>query len=283
MLIEDLSIIIVTFNEENNIRECVESGLRITKKIFVVDSFSTDKTIEILDSMGIAHTSHPYITYAKKRNWAQENNPYQTEWVLHIDADERINDDMYNWFQTSFFKLKDEYDGFLFSRKPIFMGKFLKHGGVYPTYTPRLFKTQKGHCEDKAYDQHFVVEGKVATIKKVEILNDVTPSINKFIDTHNFFSNYEAREIYSGGAQGEVKPKLLGNPLERRRWLKRNIFERAPLFSRAFLYFFYRYFIRLGFLDGKEGFIFHVLQGFWFRFLIDAKVYELKKQQQKLS
>ena len=277
--IENLTVIVVTYNEENNIKDCIDSAKRITNKILVVDSFSTDETVKIVRSNDVELLSYEYISYADKRNWAQNNNPYETEWVFHMDADERISDEMFVWFKDDFDWISKKYDGVMFTRKSIFMGKFLKYGGMYPTYTARLFNTSTGHCEDKAYDQHFVVDGTVR-VEKLDILNDITPSLGKFIDTHNLYSNYEASEIALNlSHKGAVKKRLFkGNPVERRRWLKSNIYYSAPLFMRPFFYFIYRYFIRLGFLDGKEGFIFYVLQSFWFRFLVDSKVYEMRKR-----
>lgn len=280
-MVDNLSVIVVTYNEENNMQDCIDSIRQVTDKLFVVDSFSTDKTVEILEQNGVRYASHEYITYADKRNWSQENNPYQTEWVMHLDADERVSDQMLRWFNSAFSEVGNSFDGVMFARKPFFMGRFLKHGGMYPIYTARLFKAAKGFCERKAYDQHFVVDGPVK-VTKIDIENDVTPNLTKFINTHNEFSKYEAAEIaLKMSDKGDVKVNFFGNPVERRRWLKNRIFYNMPLFVRSFLYFNYRYFFQLGFLDGKEGFIFFVLQSFWFRFLVDAKVYELQKKSRK--
>ena len=277
-MINDISVIIVTYNEESNIQTCLDSIKKITDKIFVVDSFSEDKTIDILKQNQIKYSSYEYKTYSDKRNWSQKNNPYDTSWVMHLDADERVSDQMVDWFNTEFDKIKECNDGVMFTRKPIFMGRFLKHGSMYPAYTARLFKKEKGFCEHKAYDQHFVVNGKIV-VAKIDIVNDIAKNLTKFISTHNEYSKYEAAEIAMSLSQrGSVKNDLFGNPVERKRWLKNKIFHNTPLFLRSFLYFFYRYIIQLGFLDGKEGFIFFVLQSFWFRFLVDAKVYELNKK-----
>jgi len=280
-MIENMSVIIVTYNEENNIQECINSIKQITNKIFVVDSFSNDNTIKILKENNIQYTSYEYKTYADKRNWSQNNNPYNTEWVMHLDADERISNKMLYWFNNEFIKISKLYDGVMFARKPIFLGRFLRFGGMYPIYTARLFKKEKGFCEKKAYDQHFVVNGKIK-VTKIDIENDITPNLTKFINTHNEYSKYEAAEIAMNLSQrGEVKTNFFGNPVERKRWLKNKIFYNMPIFTRSFLYFIYRYIFQLGFLEGKEGFIFFTLQSFWFRFLIDAKVYEIQKKSKK--
>ncbi len=278
-MIDDLSVIILTFEEEANIRECIESVKSVTSNIFVVDSYSNDQTQNILDEMGVCYTEHEFITYAQKRNWAQKNNPFKTKWVMHLDADERFTPELIAWFVDEFSKKKKKMDGFLFSRKVIFMNRWIKHGGQYPNYHARLFREHLGHCEHKDYDQHFVIaSNRITSVPRADILNNVAPDLDHFITSHNRWSTKEAQEILSnhGLSVGEIQAKFLGNPIQRRRWLKHNIFEKFPLFIRSFIYFSYRYFLRLGFLDGKEGLIFFVLQTFWFRFLVDAKVFEKK-------
>lgn len=283
-MIDDLTIIILTFEEEANIRECIESVNSVTSNIFVVDSYSNDQTQKILDDMGVCYTEHEFITYAHKRNWAQKNNPFKTQWVMHMDADERFTPELTAWFVNEFSEKKKMTDGFLFSRKVIFMNKWIKYGGQYPNYHARLFRDHLGHCENKDYDQHFVIESnRITVVPRADIINNVATDIDDFIASHNRWATKEAKEIFSnhGLPVGEVRANILGNPMQRQRWLKHNIFEKFPLFIRSFLYFSYRYFLRLGFLDGKEGLIFFVFQTFWFRFLVDAKVFEMKKDHQK--
>ena len=281
-MIDDLTVIIITFQEEAKIRSCIESVQSVTSNIFVVDSYSTDRTQEILSDMEVRFVEHEFTTYAEKRNWSQKNNPFQTDWVMHLDADERFTPELIKWFANEFVEKRKKYNGFLFSRKTIFMNKWIKHGGQYPNYHARLFREHLGHCEDKEYDQHFIIDSdRIETIADVDIINIVTDNIDDLIRSHNNWATKEAKEILAAkrNLTGEVKARMWGNAIERRRWLKRNIFEKAPLFYRSFIYFNYRYFIRGGFLDGKEGLIFFFLQTFWFRFLVDAKVFEMTKDQ----
>ena len=282
-MIDDLTVIIITYQEESNIKDCIVSAQSVTNNIFVVDSHSTDKTQLILSEMGIRFTEHEFVSYAEKRNWAQKNNPFKTEWVLHLDADERLTPELSDWLLNKFQNEKNKADGFMFSRKTIFLEKWIKHGGQYPNFHLRLFKENIGSCENKAYDQHFVLTShNITSIKYADIINIEAPNLEDFTLSHIKWAAKEANEIVSikNKYPGEVRPKILGNPIERRRWLKLHIFQKSPLFLRSFIYFIYRYFIRLGFLDGKQGLIFFVLQTFWFRFLIDAKVFELTKNQE---
>jgi glycosyltransferase involved in cell wall biosynthesis len=275
----DLSVIILTYNEERNIRECLNSIQGITDKILVVDSGSTDDTLNILKEYPITILMHPFENYSKQRNWTQQNNPFQTEWVFHIDAGERLSPELREWMQTKF-DPHSRYDGFMVSRRDFFMGKWIKHGKRYPIYHLRLFRAQKGKCEKKVYDQHFVIEGEKCILNKgLDIIDHVASDLRTFTASHNRWAITEAAEqLIAKGITGDVTAKLDGNPIERRRWLKNNVFQKTPLFLRAFLYFNYRYFLCLGFLDGKIGLVYHFLQGFWFRFLVDAIILELQEE-----
>jgi glycosyltransferase involved in cell wall biosynthesis len=284
MLKNNLSFIVITYQEERNIRACIESIKKVTNNIFVVDSYSSDKTQEILAEMDVNYCEHEFISYADKRNWSQSNNPFNTEWVFHLDADERVSDELSNWLLKDFGNLNHNYDGFMFSRRVIFMGKQIKYGGIYPNYHLNLFRSDKGYVENLLYDSNFVVEGNnVKEIKKADIINTVSPSLEKFIVVHNKWSSLEADEIFKGGGAetSQVEAKIFGNSVERIQWAKKNIYSNFPLTIRSLLFFLYRYIFRLGFLDGRRGFIFHFLQGFWYRFLVDAKIYELELKDEK--
>lgn len=233
--------------------------------------------------MGITYAEHEFISYHDKRNWAQRNNPFKTEWVLHLDADESLTPELIAWLMNKFPVMKQNFDGFMFSRKTLFLDKFIRFGGQYPNFHLRLFKAKMGYVEDKAYDNHWVLPGgNIKTIHNADIINKVASNLNEFTISHNKWATKQTIEfLLNKQNSGEVNPKLFGNPIERKRWFKNNIFQKSPLFLRGFAYFLYRYIIKLGFLDGKEGLIFFVLQTFWFRFLVDAKVYELEKKVKK--
>lgn len=272
------AVIILTHNEERNITACLESIVGLDADIFIVDSGSTDSTLNICRSYTSNIYHHPFENYGAQRNWALQNLPVQNSWIINMDADHRMTLELANELKTTFSTAIDEnINGFLVSRKTIFLNKWIKHGGHYPTYHAIIFKKGLGQCEDKLYDQHFKITGKTVILKN-DMIDVITDSINSFISRHNHWATLEAEYQLSIQLQnaGHVQPRLLGNPIERRRYIK-SIYERFPLFVRPGIYFLIRYFLRLGFLDGKAGLIFHFLQGFWFRFLIDAKIYELKK------
>lgn len=268
-----LTIILLTFNEESNIPALLKNLEGIPAHIYVVDSYSTDQTIPLVAQNNWRYEQHPFGNYSLQRNWAQENNPFNTEWVFHLDADERLTPELKQWLLTSFNPDDTTADGYIFGRRALFMNQWIKS---HYNYHLRLYRAAKGKCERKAYDQHFIVDGNKKVIKKRDMESYVCDNLNEFIAKHNKWAMMEAFDILRKGAHGEVRSAVSGSPIERKRWLKNVFFNNMPLFVRSFMYFFYRYIIQLGILDGTKGFIFHVLQAFWFRFLIDAKVYEIK-------
>lgn len=278
-----LSVIVLTYNEEKNIEACLDSLQAMAGvPVFVVDSYSTDRTLALLESRKVTVIQHDFDNYAQQRNWAQASTPFDTEWVLHLDAGERLTPEMANWI-TYNFDPDTRANGFMFSRRTFFMNRWIRHGGHYPSFHLRLFRRTKGHCEAKVYDQHFVCDGKVEKVPAgIDLIDQVAHSLGEFTASHTRWAQAEAYERAMNSApESEVIARINGTDIERRRWLKTRFFDRSPLFLRAFLYFFYRYFIRLGFLDGVPGLIFHFLQACWFRFLVDAMYYEIKHQQQK--
>lgn len=276
-----LTIIILTFNEEDNIRACLESVKDIQANIFVVDSYSTDRTLAILEEYGLHYQQHPFRNYSAQRNWAQDNNPFDSEWILHLDAGERATASLVDWLNHQFKPQDTDIDGYLIARRAVFMGRWIRHGSYHPIYQLRLIRKGTARCEFKAYDQHFISTGKVQTTPKNADLEDmVMNNIQDFTIKHARWALYEATETIHNESEiqsGELQARLFGTPIERRRWFKRHVFQKTPLFLRSFFYFMYRYFFKLGFLDGREGLVFHVLQGFWFRFLIDAIIFEIRK------
>lgn len=281
-----ITIIILTFNEEHNVPSIIENVRQVSADVYVVDSYSKDATVQLLEERNVTFVQHPFENYSVQRRWAQDNCPFDNEWVVHLDADERLTDEWIQWYQTEFPKLKEQYDGFYFSRRSIFLGRWLRYGGQYPNFHCRLFRKSKGYCEHKEYDQHYIVpDGKTYTTKPgVDILNDICESLDEFILSHNRWASKEAKDHFQElSTDNTLKPSLLGNPAQRRRWLKNNIFAKTPLFARGILFFIYRYIFRFGFLDGKPGLIFYFLQSGWFRFLVDAKIYEIQQNMNKES
>ena len=274
-----LTAIILTLNEERNLPACLESLNGLACEIFVVDSGSTDRTPEIATARGATLVEHSFANYAAQRNWAQQNLPIATEWILHLDADERLTPELVAEINRSLEKPDAAVNGYLLRKRAIFMGRWIRHGGHYPSFHLRLFRKGRGGCEDRLYDQHFVVDGVLATLS-ADYVDVVASNIQTWTVRHARWAGLEAEEMMSVRVtERRVQADPLGNPIQRKRWLREGVYGRAPLFVRPFVYFFYRYFLRFGFLDGKEGLIFHFLQACWYRFLIDCEIFEHFRDQ----
>lgn len=275
-----ITAIVLTFNEEKNIADCLNSIKDLCEEIIVVDSGSTDQTLDIVKQYTAKVFYHPFENYSKQRNWALENLDIKNNWILNLDADHRVTPELKEELLDLFKEgIKSDVNGLLISRRTIFMGRWIKHGGHYPTYHANMFRKGYGKCEEKLYDQHYIVSGKLLTLRG-DIIDIITDSLKTFTARHNKWSSLEAEyQMMKKQEEKVIKADLTGHAIQRRRALKK-FYERFPLFIRPLLYFIQRYFFRLGFLDGKEGLIFHFLQGFWFRFLIDAKIWELSKKNE---
>jgi glycosyltransferase involved in cell wall biosynthesis len=267
-----LSVVILTFNSQATIAATLASAAEISDDIHVVDSGSTDGTLAILVGYGVQVISHAFDNYGKQRNWAIDNLPLKYDWQLHLDADERLSPELAEKINALKGSFPTDVDGYFIPRLMFFLGQSIRHGGMYPIWHMRLFRSGKGRCEDRLYDQHFRCEGTTAQIH-APMIDDIRMCLSEWTARHNRWSDAEVAEILNPTRSGVVAGRFSGNPIERKRAL-RSGYNRAPLFLRAFGLFFYRYVLRLGFLDGMPGLIFFVLQTFWFRFLIDAKIFE---------
>lgn len=268
------SVIVLTFNSASTIERTLEPLRAISDDIHVVDSFSADNTAEVCERLGCKVVQHPFKNYADQRNWAIDNLALKYPWQMHIDADEQLEPDAVRLIRGLDLSTS-QADGYILGRKLVFMGRTLKYGPLALTWHCRLFRTGYGRCEDRLYDQHFVCKGKVVKLPAY-MLDHQDQSLSEWTARHNRWSDLEAQDVVQTSGlprAGEVQAKGIGNIIERKRFAKAQYY-RLPLFWRAFAYFLYRYIIRLGFLDGTEGLVFHSLQAFWFRFLVDAKIYE---------
>ena len=273
-----ISVIILTYNEELNIEKGLKNLTGWADKIFIVDSYSTDATLEITKKYGVEIVQHAFINQAEQFNWALDNLNIDSEWILRLDADEYLTENLKIEIKNMLAKVQKEVGGFYIKRRVYFMGKWIKHGGYYPTWILRLFRTGKGRSEQREMDEHIILlEGKAENLKN-DFVDYNRKDLKFWIDKHNLFSSREAGQILNSNLAGDEKAEKIGGPVAFRRKLK-NMYLKFPLFLRPLFYFIYRYIFRLGFLDGKEGLIFHFLQGFWYRFLIDAKIFEARSNK----
>ena len=274
----DLTVVILTFNEAQHLPRCLKSINGFARRIVIVDSQSTDQTKEIALSFGAEFYTNPWINYSKQLNWGLDNTNITTNWVMRLDADEVVTPELASQLQLQLSTLSSDTAGLTINRQIHFMGRWIKHGAIYPIKSLRIWRNKQGRCENRWMDEHILVDGAIEHINAdiVDInLNNITWWINK----HNHYATREAIDLILG----EITPALETNAVMMnfsarfKRWLKHSIYAHLPLGMRALLYFLYRYIFRLGFLDGWPGLVFHALQGLWYRFLVDVKVYELRQ------
>ncbi|MBI5305994.1 glycosyltransferase family 2 protein [Candidatus Wolfebacteria bacterium] len=276
-----ISVIILTYNEEIHIERLIKSIADWAGEIFIVDSFSTDKTLEIAKKYNCKIFQHKFENQAQQFNWALDNLEIKNEWILRLDADEYLTNELKDEITEKLKNISSDISGFYIKRRVYFMGRWVKHGSYYPTWILRLFRKNKARSEQREIDEHIILlEGKSGKLKN-DFIDDNKKGLMDWITKHNNYSTREAsaKMNYESGMMNN-EGKLSGQTA-RKRWLKNNFYYKMPMFFRACWYFCYRYFFRLGFLDGKEGLIFHFLHAFWYRFLVDSKIYELKMKSTK--
>jgi len=266
----NIAAIILTFNSEATIGSTLKSVAQVSKEIHVVDSYSTDRTLDIVKAYDAKVVQHEFVNYSAQRNWAIDNLTLKSEWQLHLDADERLSEKLIEELKS--FDPPDNINGCYLARLVYFLGRPIYHGGMFPIWHMRLFRNGTGRCENRRYDQHFQVFGKTDKLH-APMIDDQRMSLSEWTIRHNRWSDMEADEKLQPSTEGVILGNFFGNPIEKKRGRKETYY-RVPLFLRAFLFFLYRYIFLLGFLDGWEGLIFFALQTFWFRFLVDAKIFE---------
>ena len=280
----DLTVIILTKNEEKNLKKCVESLNHVAQRIIVVDSYSTDKTKEIAKQLKLDYYEHRFESHAEQFNWALENTEIKTRWVMKIDADEELTEELANEINEKLNNLKDSITGIVLRRRVYFMGRWLKHGGKYPELLLRIFRVGHGKSEERQMDEHLIVnDGEIITLKN-DFIDNNNKDLEWWINKHNWYSNKEVLDYQQKIAcKNEENNTNTSFQAKIKRIIKNNGYYGLPKFLRAHIYFIYRYYLRLGFLDGKEGKIYTFLQAYWYRFLVDAKIYECEKQNKKMG
>ena len=278
---QDISVVILTYNEELHIERCIKSLLPVVKEIFIIDSFSTDKTVEIAERLGAKVYQNPWINYALQFQWGLDNCPIETEWVMRMDSDEYILPELQNEISDKIQNIQEDTSGIYIKRRVYFKDKWIKHGSYYPTWLLRIWRYKDGHIEQRWMDEHIkLTKGETIQFEN-DLVDDNLNDLTWWTTKHNNYATREAVDILNIIHEfinyDEVNSNFFGTQEERKRFLKKK-YANLPLFTRPFIYFLWRYFIKLGFLDGKQGLIWHFLQGFWYRFLVDAKIYEIEKK-----
>lgn len=275
----NITAIILTKNEALNISRCIESLGDLPDRIVIVDSGSTDATIDIASKYNVDIYIHPFKHYADQFNWALDNTNIQTTWVYRIDADEAITPELKEEIrhQCDKYAYKD-VNGFLMKHKLYFLGKFLKHGGTYPFIKMTIFKPKYARFENRAMGEHVVLSKGNYILLKNDCLHYDCKDLTSFIEKHN---SYSTREVYDYYERKKVKSTELYKKAEMTKKLRDGLYYKMPMFIRAKLYYWYRYYILLGFLDGKPGKIYAFIQAYFYRIIVDAKIYEFEIKRDK--
>lgn len=272
----NLTVVVLTLNEARNLRACLESVAGSASRTVVVDSGSTDDTVSIATELGADVVTHPFETHARQWQWALAQLPAGTDWVLGLDADQRLTPELREEIQR-LVTAGTAANGAFVRRRQVFRGKWIRYGGYYPKYLLKLFRRNHVSVDDgDLVDHHFVVAGQTIKLQG-DIIEDNRNEAEIAVWTakHNRYAVLQARQEMSAGSTHVATSALFESPDRRVQWLK-HVWRRLPLYVRPCVYVFYRYVLRLGFLDGKQGFIFHVLQGFWYRLLVDINIDELR-------
>lgn len=273
----DLTAIILTKNEEKNIEECILSIKDVAKRIVVIDSYSTDATVELAHKHGAEVHQHEFVNQSEQFRYGMDIAQIDTKWVLRLDADERLTKAGQEELEQLCRQNQDtDVNGIIIRFKVSFMGKSLRHGGIYPFRKLLVFKYGKGDIEKRNMDEHIVLsEGRCVEMKEDSLHHDYK-DLTYWIDKHNRYASREVLDYYQF-RQDASDGKELDEKARRKRKIKYGIYYKLPLGFRAHLYYWYRYYFKLGFLDGKEGKIYAFMQAYWYRYLVDAKIFEHEK------
>ncbi|TRU81987.1 MAG: glycosyltransferase family 2 protein [Microcystis novacekii Mn_MB_F_20050700_S1] len=286
-----VSVLIPAKDEESNLPACLESVAR-ADEVFVVDSQSSDRSIEISTNYG-ANVVQFYFNgrWPKKKNWSLDNLPFRNQWVLIVDCDERITPEL--WDEIATVIQDPNYNGYYLNRRVFFLGQWIRYGGKYPDWNLRLFKHKSGRYEnlntedipntgDNEVHEHVILDGKVGYLKN-DMLHIDFRDIYHWLERHNRYSNWEARVYYNiltgNDESGTIGANFFGDAVQRKRFLKK-IWVKLPF--KPLLRFVLFYFIRLGFLDGKAGYIYGRLLS-QYEYQIGVKLYELRQFGGKLN
>ncbi|MEZ2440967.1 glycosyltransferase involved in cell wall biosynthesis [Chitinophaga sp. W3I9] len=279
-----IAVVILTFNESLHLARCLENLRQITDELYVIDAFSTDDTVAIAERYGAKVFQRKWVNYANQFQWALDHCGIETPWIMRMDADEYLEPGLVKEIRQRMDKVPDGITGIYIRRKVLFKGKWIRFGGFYPHTLLRIWRNGVGSIEQRWMDEHIVLSDGATMLFKEHIVDDNLNSIHWWVNKHN---NYAIREMvdllnirYGFWQTDERLLRESGTQAKRKRFLKEKVYASMSPGMRASLYFLFRYVLRYGFLDGYKGFLFHFMQGYWYRLLVDVNVQEF---QQKLD
>jgi len=278
---KNITVVIVTYNEAVHIERCIHSLQLIAANIFIVDSFSTDKTVEIAESLGATVVQREWKNYADQFQWGLDHCDGDSDWVMRMDADEYLEPDLLAELSDAINTIPNDVSGFYVRRKVIFYDQWIKYGGFYPHTLLRVWRNGHGRIEQRWMDEHIILPAKSKTVMlKGHLVDDNLKGISFWIHKHNTYASREMVDLlnnkYNLLERDDSLKELDDSQAKWKRIMKDDVYSRLPIGLRSTFYFVYRYFLRLGFLDGSKGFLWHFMQGYWYRMLVDVKIMEIE-------
>ena len=273
----DITAIILTYNEEKHIERCLLSIKDLAKRIVIIDSFSNDNTLNILKKYDVEILQNKFINQSKQLNWGLENSNIKTEWMLRLDADEIVTKSLIEKVSEDLKNYSSNISGITVNRKLIFLKKNISFGGVFPHHTLRFWRNGKGKCEEAWVDEHIIVDGEVVHINE-DIIDENLNNLKWWINKHKSYAIREAINFLLMKENSKNNNSKINDlPQFNKKKMKLKFYYNFPPILRPILLFLYSYFLRLGFLDSWQGLVFHFLQGFWYRLLVDLNILRLHK------
>ena len=272
-----ITALILSFNEEVHIGRCLKRIEPLASRVIVVDSFSTDRTVEIARSMGAEVHSHAFTNQAAQLQWAIDTIPIDSDWIIRVDCDEYLEPALIDEIRAKLSDLPADVTALDLKLKVLFKGKFIRWGGYYRTWLTRLWRPGAGRMEQRWMDERLLItRGRAERLTGGDLVDASLKDIGWWTAKHNGYATRQMIDFIARehGLIGEEDGQLTASAKKRRGL--RKLYGGAPLYLRAVLYFLQRYFLRLGFLDGRLGFVWHFLHGFWFFVLMDAKIDEAR-------
>lgn len=281
----DLAVVILVHNEAMHISRVLSNVAPIAREIFVIDSFSSDDTVELARAGGATVLQNRFINYAKQFEWALNNAPIRSEWVMRLDADELLTQELVQEIECVLPDLPGEVTGINLNRRHIFLGRWIKHGGRYPLTLLRIWRRGSALIEQRWMDEHMTLTGGRAVTLKHDFSDNNLNDLTFFTNKHNAYATREAIDIlnqkYRLFERAEAAPAG-SSQASAKRLIKEKLYNQLGIWAGPAGYFLLRYLFQLGILDGREGLIYHFLQGFWYRFLVAAKVEEFDRALREL-
>jgi glycosyltransferase involved in cell wall biosynthesis len=275
-----VSVLVPTLDEELNLPDCLDS-VRWADEVFVVDSFSHDRTVDLARERGAQIIQHPFESYSRQKNWALDTLPFRNEWVLILDADERVSPELQREIESTV--AVADCAGYYLNRRVIFLGTWIRHAGWYPNWNLRLFRHQLGRYDGREVHEHVVLNGPAGYLRH-DLLHLDRRGLEAFVARHNRYSTLEAAARFKAEQDAPDRARLplslIASPVQRKRLVRERVWPRIP--AKPLALFVYMYVLRRGFLDGRAGLalcLFHAFQ----EFMVGLKLAELRRLSSQRS